>query len=78
MPYVCSPNVPDSDGPPPSCAAVAMKESSAMTRSDHVRNNDWERISVAVGDIGCGWLLAVVEPFGAVVGVEGAMVSCWL
>eukprot|EP00978_Attheya_sp_CCMP212_P027350 scaffold91610_cov58-Attheya_sp.AAC.2 len=49
-----------------------------MTRSDHARNNDWERISVAVGDIGCGWLLAVVEPLGAVVGVEGAMVGLLL
>eukprot|EP00978_Attheya_sp_CCMP212_P033682 scaffold137184_cov45-Attheya_sp.AAC.1 len=43
--------------------------------SDHVRNNDWERISIAVGDIGCGWLVAVAEPWGVVVGVEGVMVS---
>eukprot|EP00978_Attheya_sp_CCMP212_P008487 scaffold19927_cov28-Attheya_sp.AAC.1 len=46
----------------------------ATTCSDHVRKNAWERISVAVGDIGCGWLLTVVEePWGVVVGVEGAM-----
>eukprot|EP00978_Attheya_sp_CCMP212_P005156 scaffold11396_cov58-Attheya_sp.AAC.2 len=50
----------------------------ATTRSDHVRNNDWETISVVVGDIGCGWLVAVVEPLGAVVGVEGAMVGLLL
>eukprot|EP00978_Attheya_sp_CCMP212_P016361 scaffold42800_cov52-Attheya_sp.AAC.2 len=75
MPYVRSLNVPDSDALPPSCAAVAMRESSATTRSDHVQNNEWERISVAVGDIGGGWLVAVVESLGVVVGVEGAMVS---
>eukprot|EP00978_Attheya_sp_CCMP212_P039275 scaffold202891_cov51-Attheya_sp.AAC.1 len=50
----------------------------ATTRFDHVRKNAWERISVVVGDIGCGWLLAVVESWGVVVGVEGAMVSLLL
>eukprot|EP00978_Attheya_sp_CCMP212_P043547 scaffold286268_cov28-Attheya_sp.AAC.1 len=73
MSYVCSPNVPDSDAPPPSCAAVAMKESSATTRSYHVRNNAWEGISVAVGSIGYAWWVAVAEPWGIVVGVEGTM-----
>eukprot|EP00978_Attheya_sp_CCMP212_P038912 scaffold197500_cov79-Attheya_sp.AAC.1 len=73
MPYVCSPNIPDSDAPPPSCATVAMKESSATTRSDHIWNNDWEKISVTVGSIGCGWWVAVAEPWGVVIGVEGAM-----
>eukprot|EP00978_Attheya_sp_CCMP212_P042925 scaffold270879_cov33-Attheya_sp.AAC.1 len=47
----------------------------ATTRSDHVRNNAWERISIAVGSIGCVWFVAVAEPWGVVVGVEGAMVS---
>eukprot|EP00978_Attheya_sp_CCMP212_P012585 scaffold31461_cov69-Attheya_sp.AAC.1 len=50
----------------------------ATTRSDHVRNNDWEGISVGVGSIGCGWWVAVADPLGVVVGVEGAMVSRWL
>eukprot|EP00978_Attheya_sp_CCMP212_P021582 scaffold63207_cov27-Attheya_sp.AAC.1 len=46
----------------------------ATTRSDHVRNNDWERISVAVGEIGCARFVVVAEPWGVVVGVEWAMV----
>eukprot|EP00978_Attheya_sp_CCMP212_P043998 scaffold296960_cov42-Attheya_sp.AAC.1 len=47
----------------------------ATTRSDHVRRNDSEGISIAVGDIGCGWWVVVAEPWGVGVGVEGAMVS---
>eukprot|EP00978_Attheya_sp_CCMP212_P019938 scaffold56641_cov49-Attheya_sp.AAC.2 len=48
------------------------------TRSDHVRNNKWERVSVAVGDIGCRWLVVVAEPWGVVIGVEGVMVGLLL
>jgi hypothetical protein len=50
----------------------------ATTRYNHVRNNKWERVSVAVGDVGCGWLVAVAETLGVVVGVEGVMVSLLL
>eukprot|EP00978_Attheya_sp_CCMP212_P032077 scaffold123615_cov43-Attheya_sp.AAC.3 len=52
-----------------------ISSDAATTRSDHVRNNAWERISVAVGRIGYAWWVVVAEPWGVVVGVEGAMVS---
>ena len=47
----------------------------ATTRSDHVRSNTWDMLSVAVGGVGCGSWAAVEESCGVAVGVEEAMVS---
>ena len=50
----------------------------ATTRSDHVRKNTWDMLSVAVGGIGWGASAVVEEPCGVAIGVEEAMVGALL
>ena len=50
----------------------------ATTRSDHVRKNTWDILSVAVGGIGWGASAVVEEPCGVAIGVEEAMVGALL